>query len=188
MSSINFANRFALLAENSEPVKKYIPKQTFNEKRVESQYNTRFDALKSFETSNPFEKKQYEDKSYNQRRNERYNRNAMPRRNEPQVVKKPEFNLTETKLINEFPSLSNKKVEELKLVTTYTDKVKIEKKVVEEKKYIKPSDVRSIVNEYYINKIPLQERRYDSNGWMENEDWIEWYEENKFHLDNQMDI
>lgn len=188
MSSMNFANRFTVLAENSEPVKKYIPKQTFNEKKVELQYNTRFDALKSFETSNPFEKKQYNDKPYTQRRNERYNRNVVPRRIEPQVVKKPEFNLTKDKLVNEFPSLSNKKVEELKLETTYIDKVKIEKKVIEEKKYIKPNDVRSIVNEYYLNRVPLEERRYDSNGWMENEDWIEWYEENKFHLENQMEI
>ena len=182
---MNLKNRFAVLAENSEPVIKNIQKPNFVEKKVSPQYNTRFDALQSFETSNPFEKKQYNSRPYSQRSNERYNRTGMSRRIEPQVVKKPEFKLTEEKLINEFPSLSNKKVEELKLETTYIDKVKIEKKVVEEKKYIKPNDVRSIVNEYYLNKIPLEERRYDSNGWMDNEDWVEWYEENKFNKTNK---
>ena len=177
-------NRFEVLSV--EP--KNVNKQTTNDK---PQYNTRFDALMT--GGNEYKKQNYRNNNRDNRdRNplfqKRYNNRYMT--NKPEVITKPEFNLSKDKLINEFPSLNNKDIIETTKFSdefiTYQDKVKVEKVVIPDKKYIKPSDVRSIVNEYYLTKKPLEPRVYDKNGWMENEDWIEWYEENKFNLDQQL--
>jgi hypothetical protein len=41
------------------------------------------------------------------------------------------------------------------------------------------NDVRTIVNRYKNELVPFEERTYDSDGWMTNEDWLEYYEYNK---------
>lgn len=49
-------------------------------------------------------------------------------------------------------------------------------------KDIQSVGIKNLYEEYKGNKV-FDDRKYDKNGWMTNEDWIDWYERNfKFHI------
>jgi|688.fasta_scaffold535286_2 hypothetical protein len=101
-------------------------------------------------------------------------------------VPKVEFKLNEEIIQKEFPSLgSNQLNKNLDIINyngdMYIDMLKKEKVIVPvigEDSVVK-NDVRTIVNRYKNELVPFEERTYDSDGWMTNEDWLEYYEYNK---------
>jgi hypothetical protein len=61
-----------------------------------------------------------------------------------------------------------------------TDLLSIEKKIENLKlELFKFFFDRSKRNRYKNELVPFEERTYDSDGWITNEDWLEYYEYNK---------
>lgn len=144
--------------------------------------NNRFDVL----VSEYNEKTEYNrpTKNFENRRNNRFDtiRYNLPYKRE---IKKPEFILDADCIQKEFPTLPTNNINTINVDSIdktnsneekFTDIVRKEKEVVIEIIKEKPNDVRSIVNELKQQQRVFEERRYDSNGWMDNEDWLEWYE------------
>lgn len=92
-----------------------------------------------------------------------------------------EFVLDQDTIQKEFPSikldqnLQNTNNIVFNYEDLYIDMLKKEKIIVpiivEEVK----NDVKTIVNRYKDNLVPFEERTYDENGWMTNDDWLEYY-------------
>lgn len=145
--------------------------------------NNRFDVL----LSENKESTEYKDKIYKYKENKRNNRFDTIKYNlsYKKEIKKPEFILDADCIQKEFPTLPTNNINTINVDSIektnsneekFTDIVRKEKEIIVEIIKEKPNDVRSIVNELKQQQKVFEERRYDSNGWMENEDWLEWYE------------
>jgi len=172
MNSLNYKNNYMNQSNRFSLLDNDYNKNVQSKPQV---INTRFDVLKENYTKENNDNR-YNKKSYH--KDNRYPKRQYESRTIVPTI--PQFLLTEEKIKNEFPGLNDSNTltnnECNHLDNSFTDIVKKEKEIVVEVVKQKPNDVRSLVNDYYNNCKAFEERRYDSDGWMENEDWLEWYD------------